>query len=111
MNDPSLTTAETLLDQWSYLRRSERIRAFEGLPREYMDDFFLSLDAKAQSELVLALPAGQHRLLVRLLAPDDAADFIQASPPHERENLMNLMDETTRKCGRCLTIMPMLRAD
>jgi hypothetical protein len=61
--------------------------------------------------LVLALQAGQRRLLARLLAPNDAADFIQVSSPHERENLMNLMDETTRKCGRCLTIVPMLRAD
>jgi magnesium transporter len=102
MNDPSLTTADNLLDQWPHLRKSERVRAFEGLPREYMDDFFLSLDAKAQSELVLALPAGERRILVRLLAPDHAADFIQASPQHEREGLMNLMDDTTRTDARAL---------
>jgi magnesium transporter len=102
MNEPSLTAAETLLDQWPHLRKSERIRSFEALPREYMDDFFLSLDAKAQSELVLALPAGGRRLFVRLLAPDDAADFIQASPRNEREDLMNLMDDTTRKEVRAL---------
>jgi len=102
MNEPSLTVAETLLDQWPHLRKSERIRAFEALPREYMDDFFLSLDAKAQSELVLALPAAGRRLFVRLLAPDDAADFIQASPRNEREDLMNLMDDTTRKDVRAL---------
>jgi magnesium transporter len=103
MNDhPSITAADTLLDQWPHLRKSERRRAFEALPREYMDDFFLSLDAKAQSELVLALPAGERRLLVRLLAPDDGADLIQGSPKHDREDLMNLMDETTRKDVRAL---------
>jgi magnesium transporter len=102
MSDPNLTTADTLLDQWPHLRKSERIRAFEALPRQYMDDFFLSLDAKAQSELVLALPAGERRLFVRLLAPDDAADFIQTSPRAEREELMNLMDDTTRKEVRAL---------
>jgi magnesium transporter len=102
MNDSSLTAADSLLDQWPRLRKSERIRAFEGLPREYMDDFFLSLDAKAQSELVLALPTSGRRLFVRLLAPDDAADFIQVSPEHEREDLMNLMDDTTRKDVKAL---------
>ena len=80
----TLTAADTLLDQWPHLRRSERIHAFENLPRENMDDFFLSLEAKAQSELVLALPAGQRRLFVRLLEPDDAADLIQASPERVR---------------------------
>ena len=102
MDDNSLTVADTLLDQWSHLRKTERIRAFRALPREYMDDFFLSLDAKAQSELVLALPAGERRLFVRLLAPDHAADLIQASPRQEREELMNLMDDTTRKDVRAL---------
>jgi magnesium transporter len=102
MNDSSLTAADSLLDQWPRLRKPERIRAFEALPREYMDDFFLSLDGKAQSELVLALPASGRRLFVRLLAPDDAADFIEASPEHEREDLMSLMDDTTRKDVRAL---------
>jgi magnesium transporter len=93
----TLTAADTLLDQWPHLRRSERIQAFAGLPRENMDDFFLGLDVKAQSELVLALPAGQRRLFVRLLAPDDAADLIQASPQRARQELMALMDDTTRE--------------
>jgi magnesium transporter len=98
----TLTAADTLLDQWPHLRRSERIQAFESLPRENMDDFFLGLDAKAQSELVLALPAGQRRLFVRLLAPDDAADLIQASPQRARQELMALMDDTTREETKAL---------
>jgi len=93
----TLTAADTLLDQWPHLRKSERLEAFQNLPHENLDDFFLGLEAKARSELVLALPAGQRRLFVRLLAPDDAADLIQVSPQRAREELMRLMDDTTRE--------------
>jgi magnesium transporter len=98
----TLTATDTLLYQWPHLRKSERIQAFENLPREDMDDFFLRLEAKAQSDLVLALPAGQRRVYVRLLAPDDAADLIQASPQRAREELMGLMDDTTRDEAKAL---------
>jgi len=67
-----------------------------------MDDFFLSLDAKGQSELVFALPEGERRLFVRLLAPDDAADLIQESPQREHDYLMGLMDDKTRQETRAL---------
>jgi len=98
----TLTAADTLLDQWPHLRKSERLQAFQTLPHENLDDFFLGLEAKARSELVLALPAGQRRLFVRLLAPDDAADLIQVSPQRAREELMGLMDDTTREEARAL---------
>ncbi len=91
------TPADNLLEQWSHLRRSERMQAFESLPREYIDNFFLGLDSKAQSELVLAMPEEERRLCVRLLAPDDAADLIQHSPSRQREHLMSLMDDRTRE--------------
>ena len=42
------------------------------------------------------------RLVVRLLAPGDAADLIEESPQRERDDLMNLMDENTRKDVRAL---------
>jgi magnesium transporter len=102
MNNPTLTAADMLLDQWPHLRRSERIQAFESLPREYMDDFFLSLDSQARSDLVLTLPVGERRLYVRLLAPDDAADLIQASPKRSHEELMGLMDDMTREEAKAL---------
>src|SRR5271157_5178319 len=95
MIDHSLTAADELLDEWPRLRKSARVAKFEGLPREYMDNFFLDLDAKSQSELVLALPEGERRLYVRLLAPDDAADLIQESPKREREYLLGLLDDMT----------------
>lgn len=102
MIEHSQTPADDLLDQWPHLRRSQRLQAFQSLPREYMDNFFLDLDAKAQSELVLALPEGERRLYVRLLAPDDAADLIQESPQREREYLMGLMDDITRQDANAL---------
>jgi len=98
----SLNAADELLDQWPHLRKSERVAGFEGLPREQVDDFFLALDTKSQSDLVLALPEGERRLVVRLLAPDDAADLLQESPSSEREYLMELMDDMTRQDAKAL---------
>ncbi|HEX8892831.1 MAG TPA: magnesium transporter, partial [Terriglobales bacterium] len=89
--------ADELLDQWPHLRKSERLKAFQSLPHEYMDNFFLGLDAHAESKLVLALPEGERRMFVRLLAPDQAADLVQESPAEQREYLMGLMDDTTRE--------------
>jgi magnesium transporter len=100
--EQSLTPADELLDQWPRLRRAQRRQAFQGLPREYTGDFFLSLEASAQAELLLALPALERRLFMRLLPPDDAADVIQESPANERESLMELLDDVTRRETRAL---------
>ena len=98
----SLNQADELLDKWSYLRRAERVTRFRALPRELSDNFFLDLDAKAQAELVLGLPEGERRLYIRLLAPDDAADSIQAAPQSQREYLLGLLDEMTRQDTKAL---------
>jgi magnesium transporter len=99
----SLNEADELLDQWPFLRKSERVNRFQGLPREQMDNFFLGgLDARSQSELVLALPEGERRLYIRLLAPDDAADLIQESPERDRPYLLELLDDMTRQDARAL---------
>jgi magnesium transporter len=91
----SLNAADELLDLWPTLRRSQRVDHFEALPREQMDNFFLALDARAQSSLLLSLPEGEHRLYMRLLAPDDAADVIQESPKEKRQYLLELLDDKT----------------
>jgi magnesium transporter len=91
------TPAHELLEQWPYLRPARRRDAFQNLPRAEMDDFFLHLDARAQSALVLSLPEGERRLFVRLLAPDDGADLVQDSPKNQREYLLGLMDDRTRQ--------------
>ena len=75
---------------------------FETFHANRWTNFFLALDAKSQSELVFALPEGERRLYIRLLAPDDAADLIQQSPKHEREYLLELLDDTTRQEAKAL---------
>lgn len=93
----SLNAADELLDLWPSLRRSQRVDRFEALPRELMDNFFLALDARAQSALLLSLPEGERRLYMRLLAPDDAADLIQESPKPHRLYLLDFLDDKTRQ--------------
>ncbi len=79
------------------LSTDERVEGFETLQREQADDFFLQLNAKDRAQLILALPAGERRLWMRRLAPDDAADLLQEAPPQERDNLLALLDDTTRR--------------
>lgn len=90
----SLSAADELLDVWPTLRRSQRVDRFEALPRDQMDNFFLALDARSQSRLLLSLPEGERRLYMRLLAPDDAADVIQESKA-KRQYLLDLLDDKT----------------
>jgi magnesium transporter len=98
----SLNAADELLDLWFSLRSGQRVDRFEALPRELMDNFFLALDANAQSSLVRSLPEGERRLYMRLLAPDDAADVIQESPKRQRQYLLDLLDDKTRNEVRAL---------
>jgi len=92
----------TLLDTWEDLDSPEQIAAFAALPRGEADDFFLALDARHQLELLRALPPGECRIWLRLLAPDDAADVIQVAKQSEREKLLSELDETTRREVRAL---------
>jgi len=92
----TLNTADELLDLWPSLRRGERVQRFESLHHDLMDNFFLGLDAKSQSQLLLAIPEGQRRTYMRLVAPDDAADLIQESPTRRRPYLLDLLDEKTK---------------
>ena len=79
------------------LSSEERVEGFEYLSRDDADDFFLQLSARDRTQLLLALPIGERRLWMRLLAPDDAADLIQEAPVEERENMLALLDEATRR--------------
>jgi len=92
----------TLLDTWEDLDGPEQVAAFAALPRGEADDFFLALDARHQLELLRALPPGECRIWLRLLAPDDAADVIQVAKEGEREQLLSELDETTRREVRAL---------
>ena len=96
MADANFTPAE-LYEAWPVLSQEERVEGFEVLKRDDADDFFLQLSARDRAALLLALPFGERRLWMRLLAPDDAADLIQELPPEERENMLSLLDEATRR--------------
>lgn len=96
MPEKDCTPAE-LYETWPVLSLEERVEGFEFLKRNDADDFFLQLSARDRAELLLALPFGERRLWMRLLAPDDAADVIQEAPPEERENLLSLLDDPTKR--------------
>ena len=90
-------TPSELYEAWPVLSMEERVEGFEFLKRDDADDFFLQLNARDRAQLILQLPHGERRLWIRLLAPDDAADLIQEAPPEERENLLALLDDSTRR--------------
>jgi magnesium transporter len=87
---------EELQEAWPLLLPDDRLEGFRLLARTDAEDFFLSLNARDQAELLLALPERERRLWLRLLAPDDAADVIQEVPQVERAGLLVLLDDTTR---------------
>ncbi|MGH7875268.1 MAG: magnesium transporter [Candidatus Binatia bacterium] len=92
-----ICTSSELYDAWPLLSMEERIEGFEFLQRDDADNFFLQLSARDRMQLLLALPIGERRLWIRLLAPDDAADVIQEAPAEERENFLSLLDNSSRR--------------
>ena len=94
---PSTSNLEALLASWPALGKRERASAFQALPRDAADDFFLSLHARDQCELLLAVPESERRIWMRLLAPDDAADLVQLAPIMQRTHLLDLLDTSTRQ--------------
>ena len=96
MAEKNFTLSE-LYEAWRILSIDERVKGFESIPRNDADDFFQQLSARDRAELILALPPGERRLWMRLLAPDDAADVIQEAPQQEREGLLALLDDSTRR--------------
>jgi magnesium transporter len=96
MADKNFTPAE-LYDAWPLLSPEERVEGFEFLQRGDADSFFLQLSTRDRAQLLMSLPIGERRLWLRQLAPDDAADVIQESPADERENLLSLLDDATRR--------------
>jgi magnesium transporter len=96
MAEKSLTLAE-FYDAWPVLSTTERVEGFELLQRDDAEEFFLHLSSRDKAQLILALPTGERRLWMRLLAPDDAADVIQEAPAEEREGLLSLLDEFTSR--------------
>src|SRR5881296_2434340 len=86
-----------LLDAWPVLSAEERLEGLRLLPHADAEDLLLSLPARDQAELILETSSGERRSWMRLLPPDDAADVVQAAPEAEREGLLALLDDPTRK--------------
>jgi magnesium transporter len=96
MNNTQTTLSyEELQETWPLLSSDERLEGFRLLAAADADDFFLSLATRDQATLLFSLPNGERRLWARVLAPDDAADVIQETPPEERDGLLTLLDDTT----------------
>jgi magnesium transporter len=88
---------EDLREAWNLLVHEDRLESFHALPRHEAEDLYLELPARDQAELVLSLPSHERRSWVRLSPPDDVADLIQEVDAKHREELLQLLDEPTRK--------------
>lgn len=88
---------ETLRQQWPRLSQDEQLQRFRQLHTAEKADFFLRLNARDQNDLLLSLPEDQRLVWMRVLPPDDAADLIQESAPENRDALLALLDDATRK--------------
>lgn len=98
----AIASADELREAWGELSAEERQEIFDGLPRTEREDFFLSLSARDQARMLLRFPSHRRRIWVRLLPPDEFADLIQEAPGEERENLLELLDDFSRKEVRAL---------
>src|SRR5262249_7530373 len=86
-----------LYEAWPILSLSERLEGFKLLRQDDAENFFLHLNARDKGQLILGLPIGERRLWMRLLAPEEALDVVQEAPEQEREGLLPLLDDKTRR--------------
>jgi magnesium transporter len=82
---------------WPLLSRADRVEAFSMLPRDEAEDLFFTLNTRDQAAVILGLPTREQRSWMRLLPPDDAADVVQEAPADNRDALLGLLDEPTRR--------------
>jgi magnesium transporter len=88
--------AEDLRDAWASLDDEERLEGFRLLEAAEAEDLFDSIGARDQCALILRMSDPERQLWMRQLAPDDAADLVQAAPPEQRERLLRVLDAPTR---------------
>lgn len=94
--EPEAFTAEALLDAYPILNAEERLEGFVLLNANEAADCFLALSTRDQADLLRDLGPERSRPWMRLLAPDDAADLLQALPGEERYLFLALLDPATR---------------
>ena len=86
-----------LQDDWPALSPIERVARFRELPHGKAEGIFGALSSADQAELLAHLTAAERRTWARTLAPDHAADCIQASPGPARDELLSSLDEPARR--------------
>jgi magnesium transporter len=86
-----------LTEAWWVLSTEDRLEGFRMLDPADAEAFFNGLSASDQAELLLELAPAERRLWLRTLAPDDAADVIQAEDEERRQEFLALLDEATRR--------------
>jgi NitT/TauT family transport system ATP-binding protein len=96
MTEESIVLTE-LYEAWPVLSIKERVEGFELLQQDHAEDFFLQLSAPDKAQLVLTLRPAERKLWMRLLASDEAMDVIQEAPKEQREGLLSLLDDKTRR--------------
>jgi magnesium transporter len=89
--------ADDLRDAWAALDLEERLEGFRMLDPAEGESLFHSLDAREQCALLCAFSPAERQLWMRQLAPDDAADAVQAAAPEDREALLAALDAPTRR--------------
>jgi NitT/TauT family transport system ATP-binding protein len=94
--EKSIALAE-LYEAWPILSVRERADSFMLLQQDDAENFFLHLKATDRAQLVLSLPLGERRLWMRLLGPDEVLDVLQEAPEQDREGLLPLLDDKTRR--------------
>lgn len=85
-----------LQEEWSGITTAERAARFAELPPNRAQSLYRSLSAGDQVDLLLGLSPEQRRFWMRTLAPDDAADCVQAAPAPVRDELLADLDPRTR---------------
>jgi magnesium transporter len=86
-----------LREAWWLLAPEDRIEGFRLLEADDAEEFFFDLSAADQADLILSLRPAERRLWLRLLPPDDAADLVQEADEAQRDSLLNLLDESSRR--------------
>jgi magnesium transporter len=94
--EPGLSGSE-LREAWPVLSTEERLEGLALLTHAETEALFLGMHAHDQADLLLAAPIATRRSLMRFLQPDDAADVVQEASAEDRQGLLELLDEPTRK--------------
>jgi NitT/TauT family transport system ATP-binding protein len=92
----SLALAE-LYEAWPALSTEERVEGFKLLDLDDGEDFFLHLASHDQAQLILALPITERKFWLRLLSAEKAMEIVQQSAVPERDGLLGLFDDKTRR--------------